>query len=186
MINLLPPETKRQLRAARANVLLFRYTVLLAVSVGFLAIGTISVYFVMGAIKNNAENTITDNHSQISNYTAVQAEANEFRSNLSTAKSILDNEIIYSDTVLDIARIIPSGVVLSNLSLNAESFGSPMVINASAKSYDRAIALKTSLEQSGMFSDVQFSTISGSTGEGGSSSYPYSVTINATLNKDAR
>lgn len=177
MINLLPSETKRQLKAARANVLLLRYTTLIAAAVGFLAIGTFSVYLVMGNIKSNAENAITENHSKISNYASVQSAANEFRTNLSTAKTIMDKEIIYSDTVISIAQIIPSGVILDNLNLDASSFGSPMTINAKAVNYERAIALKVALEQSSMFSNVSFTTVS-SDGSGG---YPYSASLNATL-----
>ena len=191
MINLLPTQTKRQLRAARANVLLLRYTILSAATVGFLAIGTLSIYFVMGNIKTSAESTTTDNQSQISNFNSVQTEANEFRANLNTAKTILDKEVIYSQAILDIAQVIPEGVIIDSLSLDSASFGSPMAINAKAKSYDRAIALKDTLEKSEIFSNVHFTTVSsstsgGSSGEGSNSSandYPYTVNLTATLNK---
>lgn len=187
MINVLPVETKRQLRAARSNVVLLRYTILLAMVVGFLAIGTIAVYFVMNNVKANAENTTLENQSQISNFTNVQAEASEFRANLATAKTILDNEVIYSDTVLAIAQVIPSGVVIESLSLDANSFGSPMSISARAVSYDRAITLKDTLENSSVFSNVHFITVSGGSDESdgdedSSGRYPYTVALSATLN----
>ena len=187
MINLLPSTTKRQLRAARANVLLVRYTVLSAAVVVFLGLGVASVYLVMSATKSNAENTSLENQSQISDYTKVQAEAAEFRTNLSTAKTIMDKEVIYSDTVLSIARIIPSGVVLSNLTLDSTSFGSPITINANATSYQHAVNLKSALEQSDIFTDVHFTSI----GDGGSGEqsgkYPYTVVLSATLKqKDAK
>jgi len=185
MINLLPDDTKRQIRAARLNVLLVRYTMLLIGAIVFLAAGAASIYFVMQSIETASEDKVAENQAQISNYHAVEAEAAAFRANLNTARSILSQEVIYSDTVVQIAQVIPAGVVLDSISLTADSFGSPINLNAKTKSYQAAVNLKNSLENSSMFSDVRLSSVSGSneTGEA-ASDYPVSVSLTATLSAE--
>lgn len=184
MINLLPNPMKKQLKAARANVILLRYTILLGASAIFLGLGIASVYLLMTTIRSNAETAINENQTRITNYTAVETQAAQFRTNLATAKTILDKEVIYSKAMVSIAQALPQGVVLDNLSLDSRTFGTPTTISARTRSYDDALNLKDALEASDAFSDVHFSSIS-SSGQSGTpqDSYPFSVSINLVIDR---
>lgn len=181
MINLLPPEEKRQLRAARSNTLLLRYNFLLLGALAFLLLATGVVYFYLSSVKATAEQTVAENKSKVGGYASVQQQADSFRSSLMTAKQILGDSVSYTKVILAISQLLPPGVVTDNLSLDAKTFGTPTTFTAKAKSYDAALALKDSLEKSPLFSDVHFASISG----GGESSYPINVTLNLTIQKDA-
>lgn len=174
---------KKQLRAARANVLLLRYMVLTAAAAGFLAVAIVTVYVLMTTIKTGAENAVTENQSKIANYASIEAEAARFRANLATAKTILDKEVVYSKAILSIAQAIPGGVVLDNLNLDAKTFGSPTTFTARVRTYQDAINLKNKLEESAVFSNVYFSSISGGDTSSESGDYPYTVTVNLTIDK---
>jgi hypothetical protein len=50
MINLLPPETKAQIAAARTNRLLLRYNMLLLAALAFLLAAFVIVYFSLSRI----------------------------------------------------------------------------------------------------------------------------------------
>lgn len=183
MINLLPPADKRQIRAGRSNALLLRYNVLLLVAVAFLmaAIGVVYVY--LGNTKLGAEQVIKENQAKVADFADTEKEANEFKNNLAIAKQILDKEVIYTKVILEISALLPKGVVLDNLNLDAKTFGTQTTLSAHAKTVNDAIALKTSFQNSPLFSDVNFQSIS--TEDAEADDYPIRVSLNVTINKDA-
>lgn len=181
MINLLPPETKSQIAAARTNRLLLRYNILLLVAIAFLLAAIVIVYFYLSNTKAAAEAQIADSRSKVSDYSAVEAEANSFRQNLASAKQILDSDVRYTKVILDIAGVLPGGVVLDTLVLDSATFGSPMVLTANAKDYPTVLALKDSLQSSSVFSDVSIQSITNSS----DGAYPLTAAFSVTIRKDA-
>ncbi len=181
MINLLPPEMKRQTAAARANLLLLRYNILLLGAVGFLiaAIGLVYVY--LGNEKRVAENTIASNVAKAGDFGSVEAEANAFKQSLANAKQILDSDATYTKVILEIAGVLPAGVVIDTLSLDSQTFGTPTSLAANVRDYATVLRLKDSLQASAIFSDVSIQTIS----DGGSGDYPLTATFSVTIRKDA-
>ncbi|HET6746873.1 MAG TPA: PilN domain-containing protein [Candidatus Saccharimonadales bacterium] len=184
MINLLPAEEKRQLRAARTNTLLIRYNIALLCAGVFLSIALGVVYVYLGTAKANSEQIISDNKAKASGYAAVESEANIFRSNLAIAKQILENEVTYSKVILAIANLLPPGTTLDKLSLDSSTFGTPTTLSAQAKSYENALALKDAFQKSSLFSDVHFQSITSNVGTQ-SGAYPYTVNLDVTIKKDA-
>lgn len=187
MINLLPPERKREIRAGQTNVLLLRYCVLSLVLAALLFILAGSVYFLMQNSQKAAQTAIQESETKNAQYQKVQQDVAAFNTNLQTARTILDKEVRYSQIAVKIAQTLPSGVILQSLQLDAKTFGQPMTLNAQAKTYDDAIRLKTAFEQSSSFSNVYLlSVTNGSdTGEGSqSSAYPVSIVINVTINPE--
>lgn len=182
MINLLPDTYKKELRAARTNVILLRYNLLALSAVAFILVGSAGVYGLLSAAKSNAEATNRDNTNRAVDYEQTRKEADEYRKNLEVARKILDNEVIYTDQIFTITSLLPSGVVLDGLDLNSKEFGQPTLINAHAKNYTAVTNLKQSFEKSSYFSNVHFQSI---TDDGGASNkdYPISVVISVTINK---
>lgn len=184
MINLLPSEEKRQLRAARTNALLIRYNIALLGAGIFLGIALTVVYVYLGTAKANSEQIISDNKVKASGYAAVESEANIFRGNLGIAKQILGSEVTYSKVILAIASILPAGTTLDKLSLDSTTFGTPTTLSAQAKSYETALALKDAFQKSALFTDVHFQSIISNTGSQ-SGAYPFTVNLDVTIKKDA-
>lgn len=182
MINLLPPEYKKELRAARINVVLRRYILFQIIAIGLLAAMIGATFFVITMIKAGAEEEITSNQTRASSYAGVEAEAKLFQSNLSTAKTILDNEVRYTAVILAIAKNIPSGVVMSDLNLDSKTFGQPTSLTAKSKTYDGALQLKKSFEESALFTNVRLETVAASDDE--KSAYPINIQINVTIQKE--
>lgn len=181
MINLLPDNDKREIRAAHTNVILLRYNLLLVIVAAFLLASCAIVYAALNAGKANAETTNQQNISRAAAYEPTKKQAEEYRKNLKVAKQILDNEVIYTDLVFAITNLLPKDTVLDDLMLNSSTFGANTIINAHAKNYEAATALKTAFENSELFQDVRFQAISATTGEGSNAQYPLSVTINVTI-----
>jgi Tfp pilus assembly protein PilN len=180
MINLLPPEEKRQLRAARTNTLLARYNIVLLGAIAFLGLAIGIVYLYLSTTKAAADQVVQENATQTGQYSSVQNEAQQFRSNLSIAKQILDREIPYTTVLLNIAQTMPEGVVLESLVLDSTTFGTETTLSASARDYDRALAFKDALQNSPYFADAHFQSVN----DTGSGDHPLSVSLSVTISQE--
>ena len=141
-------------------------------------------YLVLNTTRDSAQEKVADNDTQVGEYRAVRDEAERFRSDLATAKNILDNEITYSKLIYKIADAVPSGVVLDSLELDSAKLGSSATMSASATDYSAAVALKEAfIRDNALFTDVSFETISN--GDGGSTRYPIKVSLSVTIRKEA-
>lgn len=182
MINLLPPNDKRQMHAGQSNVLLLRYCIaslLLAIPLFGLVGG---VYFIMRNSENTARAAIEESDRKSSGYQETEKNAAEFRKNLQIAKGILDKEVRYSKIAVKVAQTMPSGIVLESLELDASTFGQSVTLNALGKSYDDAIRLKTAFERSNDFNDAHLEVVSrGETDEQG---FNTSISISVIISPD--
>lgn len=181
MINLLPPDAKTQITAARANRLLLRYNILLLVAIAFLLAAIGFVYIYLGNAKVAAEAAIQENISRVGDYAAVEAEANSLKQDLANAKQILDSDVTYTKVILEIAKVLPPGVVLDTLNLDSATFGTPTALTAKVRDYPTVLTLKDSLQNSNLFSGVSIQTISSD----GTGEYPLTATLSVTIRKDA-
>ena len=185
MINLLSYDNKRDIRAARANVLLFRYVLMTLGFIGFLGLSCVVFYLILDAGRLSAISTNTQNTSEAAKYADIRTDADEYRNNLTIAKEILDGGTSYIEIINTISTLLPSGVVLDSIDVSNSDFNTQTVFSAHAKSYEQAIQLKEQFEKSELFSNVFFQTLARSDASGGgtSSNYPISVSISAKLNK---
>ena len=186
MINLLPDENKQQIRAGRANVLLVRYIAILACAALILAGLSVGSYVVLNTTKASAEEKVAENNSRVSAYGDVKAQSESFRSDLGTAKSILDSGISFTKLIYKISAIVPKNVVLDNLALDPQTFGSSVDMTASAKTFDDATKLRDAFSRStDVFSDVKLQSIRSAETAGQSDAYPVKVTISVVINRGA-
>ena len=160
MINLLPEQNKKQFRAARANVLLRRYNVLLIAAAGFLiaAVGVAWVYLV--SVEQLALSTIEDNQQRRQEYASTQQEATAFRTQLSDAKSMLDGQLSYGNALDYISALLPNGASVSSISLSESSFSSPLTLEVRLQNEAQAAALVQNMEQAEYVSGFSRGSIS--------------------------
>ena len=187
MINLLSDDNKKEIRAGRANVIILNYLLLTLAATGILFVIIAVAYFTLSQMRAGAQQRVDQSILASAAYSDTQQSAKEFRDNLATAKQIIDKEITYSALVLKIAETIPSGVYLESLSLSAETAGTPTVFTARARNVDRALALKSSLENHPeLYSDIYFQTVTrGEDEQGVNQAYPVQISISATVRQEA-
>ncbi len=184
MINLLPEENKRNIRAARTNIILLRYNFITLAAVGLLFSFCGIFYFILSSNQASAHDRSQQNESMAASYSEVKQKAEAYRSDLQTAKIILDREVNYTNVVFEITKLLPSGVILDGINLTAADFGKQISFSSHAKSYDHVIELKEKLQKSTLFSNVYFQDIvNTTTGSNETKSpYPIAVTVSAQLN----
>lgn len=187
MINLLSPHDKRELRAARRNIILRRYTILVALTL--LAIGAIfsGGIYIATTKRMAAERELESDRSQASEYQETRETAERFEANLNIARRILADEITYSTLITDIAQALPDNAILTDLTLNPEVLGTSSTLSAMTVNYEAALNLQERLEESPLFSDVSLISVSlgdDSTNPEGpaASNFPVQVQLSATIN----
>ncbi|HKX72510.1 MAG TPA: PilN domain-containing protein [Candidatus Saccharimonadales bacterium] len=161
MINLLAPEMKRQIRAARTNVVLYRYCMLILFTAILLG-GVFTVGFLADMNDRKfAENLKLESEASAQPYAKTKAAAESFAKDLTAARTILSSNSSFSKLILDIAAAVPGGVILNNLTLSTTGKAdAPIDISGRAQSYDAAVALKNSLDASPVFEKVNIVNVS--------------------------
>ena len=183
MINLLPADNVKNLRAARANTLLLRYVILLIfVFAGMIAAFGVA-YYILSNDKSNAETQIEANSQKEKQYTKVRTEAREFRSDLSSAKAILSKRVAYTKILLNLAKAMPKGTVMTDVTLDPTMAGKPIAMKAKAINPGLVIELRNQLQDSGMFSDIHYDVIT--IPETPLDQYRYEIDFKVTFKREA-
>lgn len=189
MINLLSNEQKRDIRAARINVTLLRYAIMLVILA--LVIGVIYGlgFWLVEQDKRAMNVKLQSQGEQSKTFSDVEQEADNFRQNLLIAKQILSKETSYSTFLTTLAKDMPSGSLLTNFSIGGSQAAvvaqKGMTLDARTTSYAKVLELKASLEKSTLFENVNIVSASRPSDitilTGLSAKYPYEVSLNVKL-----
>ena len=184
MINLLPYEEKRQIRAGQTNTILLRYIIMLVVALLFLT-GVFGMYYrSLTQIQTDAQQLIDTNQQKASAYNTARQQATALTASLSSAQTVLSQQVCYSNILTAIGAATPSGVILTALALSPTTLGTPTTITAYATSSATALALQTAYKNAtALFTGVTLSQLS--TAGSSVSGYPVTITLNLTINKAA-
>jgi len=184
MINLLPDNVKKEIRSARVNVILIRYIIVIILAFAFLVLLLAGSYVVLTQTKMSAQQTIDSNGTKAAVFSSTKAQVDALSSSLGETKTILDQEVLYSNVLMNIGQQMPAGTVIDKITLDATSFtGTPITLKAYAKTTDDAVALRSKFQSSPIFTNVNFESVSDSAG--GISGYPVSVSMTLTITKAA-
>ena len=182
MINLLPDDTKVQLRAARTNVLLVRYILVIFLAFAFAMLILVGAYFLLNLNKASAQQIIDANDTKAGVYSDTKTQVDALSAKLAEAKGLLDQELLYSKALENIGQQVPAGTIIDKISLDATSFnGTAMTLKVYAKTTAEALAMRDNFQNSPFFSNVSFQTVSDT--NGGIANYPVSATLTVSLNK---
>ncbi|QHN43152.1 type IV pilus assembly protein PilN [Candidatus Mycosynbacter amalyticus] len=189
MINLLPPESAKQLRAARHNTLLLKYVVGLGITLGLIVLvyGATFVLMKSTELANNASSAASK--QKIANYNQAAAEAKAYTANLSMAKSIFDTEVSYTTALHKIAAALPSGTVIEALNLSPTTIGTPSTLTLLAKTKQDALNVKPALEAHKIANGITIASLnegkdSAQAAPTAASDQTYPVTLNLNLTFD--
>lgn len=181
MINLLPTEYKRDIRAGRANRLLARYSILTLAALLVLVLIMSLTWLLLNNIRQINQAVIDEANESNAALAKDIAAVNEFKANLATAKQILDQEVNYSSIILRYAGAIPHGAIIDHIELDPSVVGTPSSFTARVRTSGDALILKDALNKSQYFDGAHFTEIQYDANEGGP--YKYTVIMELTVNK---
>lgn len=184
MINLLPDEEKRQLRAAHINAVVIWYIILSFAGIVFLG-GVLGVsYHTLSTQKASEEAVTIQNTTKASNdYSQTQAQAAQLSNSLAQARTVLANNVSYSKLLVGIAGDMPAGTILSELNVTSATIANPVALQFLATNNTVAQSLVTALRaDSSLFHSVTMSSMDNS---GTVAGYPVAVQLQVTFNAEA-
>ena len=172
MINLLPPENKEAIKFGKVNLTILQY-VILAIAVVIVVLGVLVVGSIkLSKIQANLDQEITSTQRKVTTLKTYQEQAGSISKEVKLVGNILDSEIKFSELIPQIGSVMPSGSVLTQLSLN-EDISAPLSLTIKVDSEDTAAVLRTNLEQSDVFSRADIISLTSLQGE----EYRYQVSI---------
>lgn len=181
MINLLATDRKAELSAARTNIIILRYIGILLLAFAFIFGVFYTSYSVLERTMVSSTQLIESNDVKAEVYSETQEQVNALSTQLNEARNILNNEVRFSQVLVQIGQAMPEGIIIGDVTLTNEAFtGKPIEIKAYAKSSNEASQLPSQLLSSPIFSSV---TLQGTESSGGVSGYPVVVTVTAVLSK---
>lgn len=192
MINLLPPESAKQLRAARHNALLMKYIIGLSITLGLIVLVYALTFVLMKSTEISSNASSETSKQKIATYNKAAAEAKTHTQNLRMAKSIFDSELSYTNALHKIASALPAGTVLQTLNLSASTTSTPTTLTILAKTKQDALNVKSAFESRKVATAITIASLTESdpadksdqqAPANSAQDYPVSLSLNLTFDK---
>jgi Tfp pilus assembly protein PilN len=146
MINLLPPESKTQLRFARLNTTMVRWAVLMAaVIVGLAGIVAFGDLYIRSSIKNyQAQNQAAEAQLKLQKVDQIQGQVKTFSDNMKLVIQVLSKEVLFSQLIKQVGAAMPPNTILDGLQISQVQGG--LDFSARAKDYDAATQVQVNMQ----------------------------------------
>lgn len=151
MINLLPPSAKQSIKFARLNVILIHYVIITLIAVAVILALMFYGYTSLNNSKSELEKAISADRVKVAELEQINVEARSLSSTVNTIKKLLDSEVKFSILIQEIGSVLPTGTVLTNLTLSQENEDDPITLSILATDADRAGVLQQNLVKSDLF-----------------------------------
>jgi Tfp pilus assembly protein PilN len=189
MINLLPPELKKEYRYARLNHRLVEWVVAFVFGIIGVAVITGVGIFLMQQSSTQYQAKIASSQTQLENehYKDVKQHVAKISRNLRLMVDVFSKEVLFSKLLTRLGNVTPSGAELTNLTISDDQ--QAINITADTTGYGAATQLQTNLSnpKNRIFSNADLISISCTKQKSGKKkkTYPCQATIRALLTKDS-
>lgn len=180
MINLLPPDIRNRYVYGRHNTTLRRWAIALMFGLAGVILVTFLGLFVMqqSIVSYRGKVAAAEQRLKDQKLEETRAQSKEITSSIKLAVDVLSREVLFSQLLTQVARVIPANVSLTDLSISQEQ--SAIELKAVSADYNSATQLQVNLEDPGnkIFSraDIQNIACSATSTD---PKYPCTVTIKA-------
>lgn len=156
MINLLPDDIKVARRYATLNRKLGHYVVFVLAAITLLGGAYGYGYVTLNQEREKVESTVAAKSAELTDLEALSSEAQGISDTISTAATLLNREIRFSELIQKIGSVMPVGAKLNGLSLTGDKTH-PLEIQAVLVSPEQAGVLQNNLLTLDLFeaADIQ-------------------------------
>lgn len=179
MINLLPYDLKKELKASRINSILLSCILILCFAIGFLILTCATTFLLI-------ENSRTINEELARTSQTTNASSNSTQQvqtatdNLDTTKQILEQQISYSALLQAFGGALPTGVILESLNVNNDNINQPLNLQIRATSNDKISEMTSKFQSSTVFTSYEL--VSSKT-DNSNVKYPVTANIKLSIRK---
>lgn len=146
MINLLPPNIKENVKYARRNTKLRRWSIWLLLCIMLISatIGAGYLYLLQTTRSYAAQVQQGNEQLKIQKLEETQAEVQDLTDSLKLVIQVLSRQVLFSKLLTQIGAALPNGSVLSDLSINKVQGG--LDLRATTKDYQTATQVQVNLQ----------------------------------------
>lgn len=184
MINLLPPAYTDKIRYGRKNRILLNWLAWIGVAniglVLLLFFGWAYIERQSGHVQSQID--FANKQLKAQNLDQVEKESKEITTNVKTINQVLSKEVLFSQLMQEVGRIVPSNSVLGSISLTQVSGSIDLIINS--RDYDSAVQAAANLSdpKNNLFEKVDIVNINCT---GSNTNYTCTSTFKALFSKNA-
>ena len=145
MLNLMPPDIKREYRYARRNVGLRRWVIVFLLA--FLGLGALSTYGLLtlhqSTVNYTSQIATTEAQFKQENFDGVQVQVQDISNSFRLVVKVLGQEVLFSQLIKRIGTVMPAHANLTGLNINQIQGG--LDITAEATDYNSASQVQVNL-----------------------------------------
>ncbi len=191
MINLLPPKVKSDILYARKNAILVKWIIAFGILlISIIVIIIIGQLFINQNKKNQAEQIAAGKEQlKIQKLEETEAKVKSLSVSVKLANDVLSKQVLFSKVITQIGTAMPSGSILTGLSINQLEGG--IDLTAAAKDYNTATQVQLNLQNpdNKIFDkadivSIDCSSDSNSTRSVIEANYPCKITVRALFAKN--
>lgn len=147
MISILPTNVKEQMLYSRRNVMLRRYLLMLMAVALALSLLIIGAQWYANKQSNQLQQNLTDKQAQRKAFAATEIKVKSLQASLSLIEKLFSQKTQFSALLEDLAKVLPAGTYLNNISLTGDE-KNPVDVSIAASSLTRAGLVHNALLQS--------------------------------------
>lgn len=148
MINLLPPDVRRDINFARHNTQIIRY--IIGCLLGFIGVLILALSGKIYLHKNidTYKATLETNRQQqqLQKQEETLTKVKDIQNSVKLVVDVLSKDILFSKLLPQVGAIMPPGTVLENFTLSTESDQAAFEITARSKDFESASQIQVNLE----------------------------------------
>jgi Tfp pilus assembly protein PilN len=179
MINLLPPQIQEQIRYAKLNRRLLRYTLWLTVVLGVLTAILFTSQWYASRQMNNLTSLLEDKKTDVAKFSEIEKKASRLQTDITAVEKLLETQTAFSLILADIASVLPQGSHITSIGLSTD-ITKPVKVVVVVGSFDAGGIVRNALLASERIEAVDVQNITQNS-EGGS----YTVNLILAFNKDS-
>jgi|AntRauTorckE6833_2_1112554.scaffolds.fasta_scaffold00046_44 hypothetical protein len=187
MINLLPPDTKQAIFYAKRNTLLLKWLTALTVAIiGVFIVVMFGQFYITRSTDQLLQNIDqTEQGLAQKDLQETKTRVQEISDSLNLVVQVLSQQVLFSDLIRQVGGAIPSGAVLSGLTINETEGGIDLL--ADATDYNTATQVQVNLEDPAneIFASSDIINVRCEQGED-NPLYPCQITIRALFGENSQ
>lgn len=159
-INLLPEEKKRVLREVKIRAALIEVSIVSLLILVMFVVGILLLIGVYSLTSANFKKEIDSENKKLSKYEKLENQIVKYQANTDLYDKLISQRISWSEALLVIQEVVPTGVQFTNISIKQEEDEKSLSVSAQGLAIDRREVAKLikKLKDSDNFSQVHLSS----------------------------
>ena len=148
MINLLPEDIKSQIVYARKNARLVRFVFVGIIGLVSVGLATAGGTIIIANAEKNLNSTLAANNTNLPAIKLTEGQVNDLSDKIKGISAVLSREVKFSDILRYMGGTLPSGTILTNLSLSNKLAGT-LNIDVASTTYDSVAVFRQNIDDFG-------------------------------------